>query len=40
MPTGDIPWPSRQKEPQSWNFTLQVLKPRPGYKIVDYVVEK
>jgi hypothetical protein len=40
MPTGDIPWPSRQKEPQGWNFTLQVLKPRPGYKVVDYVVEQ
>jgi len=39
MPTGDIPWPTRQKEPQGWNFTLQVLKPRPGYKVVDYVVE-
>lgn len=39
MPTGDIPWPARQKEPQGWNFTLQVLKPRPGYKVVDYVVE-
>jgi hypothetical protein len=40
MPTGDIPWPSRQKEPQTWNFTLQVLKPRAGYKVVDYVVEE
>lgn len=40
MPTGDIPWPARQKEPQGWSFTLQVLKPRPGYKVVDYVVEQ
>ena len=40
MPTGDVPWPARQKEPQGWNFTLQVLKPRPGYKVVDYVVEE
>jgi hypothetical protein len=40
MPTGDIPWPVRQKEPQGWSFTLQVQKPRPGYKIVDYAVEK
>lgn len=40
MPTGEIPWPTRQKEPQGWNFTLQVLPPRPGYKIVDYAVEK
>jgi hypothetical protein len=39
MPTGDIPWPTRQKEPQGWNFNLQVLKPRPGYKVVDYAVE-
>lgn len=40
MPTGEIPWPTRQKEPQGWNFTLQVLPPRPGYEIVDYAVEK
>ena len=40
MPTGEIPWPTRQKEPQGWNFNLQVLPPRPGYKVVDYVVEK
>ncbi len=40
MPTGEIPWPSRQKEPQGWQFTLAVLKPRPGYKVVDYIVER
>lgn len=40
MPTGEIPWPTRQKEPQGWNFTLQVLPPRPGYKAVDYAVEQ
>lgn len=39
MPTGEIPWPSRQKEAQGWNFTMQVLPPRPGYKPVDYAVE-
>ncbi len=40
MPTGEIPWPTRQTEPQGWSFTLQVLKPRPGYNVVNYVVEK
>lgn len=40
MPTGDIAWPSREKEPKGWNFTLQVLRPRPGYNVVDYVVEE
>jgi hypothetical protein len=39
MPTGEIPWPARQKDPQGWNFTLQVLKPRPGYNVVSYAVE-
>ena len=32
--TGDINQPQQQREPQSWSFTLQVLKPRPGYNPV------
>ncbi|MGB9791513.1 MAG: hypothetical protein ACPLTR_02915 [Thermacetogeniaceae bacterium] len=34
--SGDIAQPTMQKEPQNWNFTLQVLQPRPGNKAVDY----
>lgn len=40
MVSGEIPMPTRQKEPQGWSFTLNVLPPRPGYKVVDYVVEE
>ena len=32
--TGDINQPTQQREPQNWSFTLQVLKPRPGYNPV------
>ena len=32
--TGDINQPTQQREPQSWSFTLGVLKPRPGYNPV------
>lgn len=38
--TGELAWPSRQREPQTWNFTMTIQKPRPGYKAVDYRVEK
>ena len=38
-PTGELAMPPRQKEPQGWNFTMKVLKPRPGYKVVDYRTE-
>lgn len=31
---GDINQPTQQREPQAWNFTLRVLKPRPGYNPV------
>lgn len=34
--SGDIAQPTMQREPQNWNFTLQVLQPRPGNKAVDY----
>lgn len=37
--TGEIAMPTRQREPQGWNFTMKVLKPRPGYKVVDYRTE-
>lgn len=37
--SGEIPMPTRQKEPQGWSFTLNILPPRPGYKVVDYAVE-
>ncbi len=32
--TGDINQPTQQREPQSWSFTMQVLKPRPSYNPV------
>ena len=32
--TGDINQPTQQREPQSWNFTMQILKPRGGYNPV------
>ncbi len=38
--TGDLAWPTRQREPQTWSFTMTIQKPRPGYKAVDYRVEK
>lgn len=38
--TGELAWPSRQREPQGWNFTMSIQKPRAGYKAVDYRVEK
>lgn len=34
--TGDLASPQMGREPQPWNFTLQVLPPRPGIKPVDY----
>ena len=39
-PFGEISSPPRQKTPAGWNFNLKVLPPRPGYKVVDYRVEK
>jgi len=38
--SGEIAWPTRQREPQGWNFTMTIQKPRPGHKAVDYRVEK
>lgn len=38
-PTGEIAMPTRQKEPQGWNFTMKVMRPRPGYKVIDYRTE-
>lgn len=40
MPIGDVSMPPRQKEPAGWNFNMKVMKPRPGYKVVDYRVER
>ena len=37
---GEIAMPTRQREPQGWNFTMRVLKPRAGFKVVDYKVEE
>lgn len=37
--SGEIASPSREKEPKGWNFTMQVLKPRPGYNAVDYALQ-
>lgn len=37
--TGELAMPPRQSEPAGWNFTLKVLKPRPGYKVVDHRIE-
>ncbi len=37
--TGEIAMPPRQKEPAGWNFTMKVLKPRPGCKVIDYRTE-
>lgn len=36
---GEIAMPPRQKEPTGWSFTMRLLDPRPGYKVVDYKVE-
>lgn len=33
--TGDVAPPTMQREPQGWNFTLKVLKPRGGKKALD-----
>ena len=40
-PTGEIAMPTRQKDPQGWNFTMKVLAPRPGsaYPVIDYRTE-
>jgi len=38
--SGELAWPTRQREPQGWNFTMNIQKPRSGYKAVDYRVEK
>ncbi len=40
--SGELPWPTRQREPQGWSFTMTIQQPRPGnkYKAVDYRVEK
>lgn len=38
-PTGEIAKPKRGGDPSGWNFTMKLLKPRPGYKVVDYRVE-
>lgn len=37
--SGELAWPTRQREPQGWNFTMTIQKPRPGHKAVDYRVE-
>ncbi len=37
--SGEISMPPRQREPQGWNVTLKMIKPRPGFKVVDYRVE-
>jgi len=39
MTVGVVPYPTRQKEPQGWNFTLQVLKPRPGRNAIDFAIQ-
>lgn len=37
--SGELAWPTRQREPQGWNFTMTIQRPRPGHKAVDYRVE-
>jgi len=39
MPVSEISQPGRQKEPQGWNFTLQVLKPRSGRNAIDFAIQ-
>mgnify|MGYP001174296727 FL=1 len=39
MPVGEISQPVRQKEPQSWRFALQVLKPRQGMRAIDFAIQ-
>ena len=39
MPVGEIPPPERRKEPQTWSFTLQGLKPKPGREAVAFTIE-
>ena len=38
-PSGAIAWPERSKTPKGWSFTLDIQKPRAGYKPVSYVWE-
>lgn len=38
--TGDLKPPARKKEPVGWSFTMKILKPRAGYKPVDYRVAR
>lgn len=40
MPAGEVAMPPRQREPQGWNFSMKIQRPREGYKTVDYKVEK
>jgi len=37
--SGAIAWPERSKTPKGWSFTMEVQKPRGGYKPVSYVWE-
>ena len=40
MPIGEISMPPRQKEPAGWSVNMKVQKPRQGYPVVDYRIEK
>jgi len=40
MPTGEIARPPRQKTPTGWSFTLKILPPRPGHRVVEYLYEQ
>jgi hypothetical protein len=37
--SGDLKMPSRKREPVGWSFTMKILKPRAGRKVVDHRVE-
>jgi hypothetical protein len=39
MAVNEIAAPARQKEPQGWRFTMQVLSPRSGRCAVDFVIQ-
>ena len=39
MPVGEMSQPGRQKEPQGWRFTLQVLRPQHGRRAIDFAIQ-
>jgi hypothetical protein len=39
MAVSEAASPVRQKEPQGWKFTMQVLSPRRGRRAMDFIIQ-